>query len=149
MDFKLAGLVGIGLLGGIAVGLQAPSASVVGNRIGVLESVFIVHLGGALVALIPLLLRGGGNLANWRSVPWYALAAGVYGLVVISAINLTIPRIGATATFMLIVTGQLLIGVVMDQFGWMEMAIRPVDLWRVAGIVAMFGGAWLVVRPPA
>lgn len=147
MDVKVLSLVVVGLLGGIAVGLQAPSANMIGSRIGVLESVFIVHLGGAIVAFVPLVMRGGVNLASWRGVPWYALAAGAYGLVVISALNFAIPKLGASATFMLMVTGQLLTGMILDQFGWFEVGVRPVDLWRVVGVIVMFAGAWLVIRP--
>jgi len=36
----------------------------ISQRLGVLESIFIAHLGGALVVLIPLLTYGGGKLGN-------------------------------------------------------------------------------------
>src|SRR5262245_18576927 len=84
----------VGLAGGIAVGLQSPMASMITQRLGVFESVFIVHIGGGLIALIPILVYGGGNLGQWRTVPWYALCAGVFGLIVIGAISYMIPRIG-------------------------------------------------------
>jgi transporter family-2 protein len=84
----------IGLAGGIAVGLQSPLASMITQRLGIFESVFIVHIGGAIIALFPLLFTGGGKLAQWRSLPWYALGAGVFGLIVIGAISYMIPRIG-------------------------------------------------------
>ncbi len=58
----------IGLAGGIAVGLQSPLSSMISQRLGVMESVFIIHLGGALAALIPLLIYGGGKLGGqtWK-----------------------------------------------------------------------------------
>ena len=87
----------IGLAGGIAVGLQSPMASMLTQRLGVFESVFIVHIGGALVALIPLLIYGS-KLAQWRSVPWYTLGAGIFGLVVIAAISYMIPRVGVAGS---------------------------------------------------
>lgn len=59
----------VGLVGGVAVGLQSPMASMITQRLGLFESVFIVHLGGALIALIPLILYGS-RLREWRSVPW-------------------------------------------------------------------------------
>ena len=67
----------IGLAGGVAVGLQGPLSSLMSQRIGTMESVFIVHLGGGLLAGLILLAAGGGNLGAWRSVPWYALAAAM------------------------------------------------------------------------
>lgn len=63
-------IIFIGLLGGMAVGVQAPLSSMITQRLGVMESVFIVHIGGALAALVPLIYFGGGKLGNWRSVPW-------------------------------------------------------------------------------
>ena len=87
----------IGLAGGVAVGLQGPLASMISQRLGIFESVFIVHMGGALVALLPLLFSGGGKLAQWRQLPWYALVAGMFGLIVISAISYMIPRVGVAA----------------------------------------------------
>ena len=107
----------IGLIGGVAVGLQSPLASMISQQLGVFESVFIVHLGGALIALIPLLYLGGGKLSQWRSVPWYALGAGIFGLVVIASISYMIPRIGIAAAITTIVAGQLLVGTILDHFG--------------------------------
>jgi transporter family-2 protein len=143
---SLAIVIVIGLLGGLAVGLQSPLASMISQRLGTLESVFIVHLGGALAAAIPLLARGGGQLGMWARVPWYALAAGVFGLVVISAVSVTIPRLGASATIVLVVLGQLLVGVLIDHFGLLGAAVRPIELLRVVGLGLVIVGAWFVVR---
>ena len=60
----------IGLAGGVAVGLQGPLASMISQRLGILESVFIIHIGGALIALLPLLFYSGGKLAQWKQLPW-------------------------------------------------------------------------------
>jgi transporter family-2 protein len=139
-------VVFLGLLGGMAVGIQGPLSSLMSARLGLLESIFIVHIGGAILAGVPLLARGGGNLGGWRGVPWYALGAGAFGLVVISAVSFTIPRIGVAATVTLIVAGQLVVSTVADQFGWLGADVRPVDLTRLVGIVVLFVGVWLIVR---
>ena len=136
----------IGLIGGVAVGFQAPLASLISQRLGILESAFIVHLGGAIVAGLPLLMVGGGNLTAWRNVPWYALGAGAFGLVVLGAVSYTIPRLGIAATIILIVIGQLLIGTVSDHFGWLGAAVRPIDPIRLVGLLILFLGTWLVIR---
>ena len=57
-------IIFIGLLGGMAIGLQGPFSSIIGQRLGILESVFIVHAGGANAALIPLIFLGGGSLGS-------------------------------------------------------------------------------------
>lgn len=136
----------IGLAGGIAVGLQSPLASLLTQRLGIFESVFIVHVGGAVIALIPLLFYGGGKLSQWRSVPWYTLGAGIFGLVVIAAISYMIPRVGVAASIITIVAGQLLVGTILDQFGWLGASLRPLDLTRVIGLAVVLFGVWLTVK---
>lgn len=136
----------LGLLGGVAVGLQSPLASIIGQRLGSMESVFIIHLGGAIAAGLLLIPQRGGQLAQWRSVPWYALGAGALGLAVITAVNYIIPRQGAVVVTFLIVAGQIVISLVIDQFGLFETSVRPLDITRVLGVVLLMTGVWLVAR---
>jgi transporter family-2 protein len=136
----------IGLAGGIAVGLQSPLSSLMSQRIGTLESVFIVHIGGAIAALLPLLFYSGGKLSQWRTVPWYALAAGVFGLVVIGAVSYMIPRIGVAASITTIVAGQLLVGTILDHFGLLGAAEKSLDLTRILGLGVVLVGVWLTVK---
>jgi transporter family-2 protein len=136
----------IGLAGGVAVGLQGPLASMIGQRLGILESVFIVHIGGALIALLPLLLYSGGKLAQWKQLPWYTLVAGSFGLVVIAAVSLMIPRVGVAASIVTIVAGQLLVSAILDQYGLLGAMVRPLDLTRALGLAVVFVGVWLTVK---
>ena len=136
----------IGLAGGVAVGLQSPLASMITQRLGMFESVFIVHVGGALLALIPLLFYGGGKLAQWRSLPWYALGAGIFGLIVIGAISYMIPRIGVAGAITTIVAGQLLVSTILDQFGLFGTMVRPMDPARAIGLAVVLLGVWLTVK---
>ena len=136
----------IGLAGGIAVGVQAPLSSIINQRLGPLESIFIVHLGGAVVSLIPLLIYGGGKLAIWRTVPWYVLGAGALGLVVIFSMTYMIPRIGVAPALIILLAGQLLIGSVLDHFGLLGAIQRPITSMRVIGLAVVFFGVWLSVK---
>ena len=136
----------VGLAGGIAVGLQSPLASLMSQRLGVFESIFIVHIGGALIALIPLLIYSGGKLSQWRTVPWYALLAGAFGLVVIGAISYMIPRIGVAGSIITVVSGQLLVGTILDHFGWLGADMHPLNATRLLGLVIVMLGVWLTVR---
>lgn len=136
----------VGLAGGMAVCVQGPLASLMSEKIGSLESAFVIHLGGAVVAGALLLALAGGNLSSWRQVPWYALWSGALGLILIAAISYTIPRIGVTATSAVIITAQLLLGSVLDHFGLFGMEPRPFDLGRAAAIGVLGLGVWLISR---
>lgn len=136
----------VGLIGGVAIGLQNPLASMLTQRIGMIESIFIVHIGGAIAVGVPLLMTGGGNLGAWNRVPWYALGAGFLGLAVIGAISFSIPRLGVATTIILLVVGQLIIATILDQFGLLGVSVHPMNISRVLGIIVLFVGVWLMVR---
>lgn len=135
----------IGLTGGIAIGLQSPMASLITQRLGLFESVFIVHLGGAVIALIPLLVYGS-KLSQWRSMPWYLLGAGFFGLVVIGSISFMIPRIGVAAAITTIIAGQLLVGTLLDHYGLLGATVKSLDGTRVIGLLVVLAGVWLTVK---
>lgn len=136
----------VGLIGGISVGFQVPLVSLMSQRIGIMESTFIVHLGGTIFSGVLLVTVRGGNLSAWQSVPWYALVAGIFGLVVVAASSYTIPRLGVASLVTLLVVGQLIIGVLLDHFGLLGATVRALDLSRVVGIVVLFAGLWLILR---
>ena len=136
----------IGMAGGMAVGLQGPLASTITQKLGMMESVFIVHVGGALAALLPLLFVGGGKLGEWRSLPWYALFTGVLGLVVLSAVSYMIPRIGVAGAVTTLIAGRLLVSTVLDHFGWLGVVERALDPTRILGLTVVLVGVWLTVK---
>lgn len=135
----------IGLAGGMAIGVQSPMSSIMSQRLGMIESSFIIHFSGAVAALIPLLIFGN-KLGEWRSVPWYTLGAGALGLIVISSMGYMIPRIGVAGALITLLAGQLLVGSFLDHFGLLGAAQRAIDLPRIIGLGVVMLGVWLTVK---
>ena len=79
-------------------------------------------------------------------MPRYTLLAGAFGLVAIAAVSAAIPQLGAAATVMFFVAGQLSLSALLDHWGYLGTGVRPLDLPRVAGMVLLFLGGWLMVR---
>jgi transporter family-2 protein len=142
---SLSMVVLVCLFGGIAVAVQASFAGILSERVGLIGNGLIVFGGGFLFALVLLLVLRGGQIGDWRSIPWYVYLAGPLGIVIISSIGFGIPRIGVASTLTLIVVSQLVVGVILDHFGWLTIA-RPIDIQRLIGIGVLFLGTWLVLR---
>ena len=136
----------IGILGGVAASLQTPMANFMSAKLGVWESIFMIHLSGALLSAIPLIAKRGGALGNWRNVPFYMLWSGRFGLIVIGAVSYTFPRVGVAGGMMMFLIGQLAMATVIDHFGFFDLDIRAIEPARVLGIAIMFAGVWLAVR---
>jgi bacterial/archaeal transporter family-2 protein len=144
--FSMALKILVAFSGGVAAALQATLASLMGQRVGLMASVFIIHLGGTLFAAALLLGRGGENIAQWRLLPWYALGAGTLGVGILSSINYAIPRLGVGTTITLFVAAQLTVGAVVDHFGLLGTAVHPFDVTRTFGVGALLVGTWLMMH---
>jgi len=142
----LAVVVLLGVLGGVAVGLQSPIAGTMSQKVGGTASSLIVHVGGAIISGILLVVRRGEQIDHWRDLSWYMLGAGVFGVVLYLTLSQTFPRLGATAALTLIIVGQLLTGIVIDHFGLFGGGVRPIDASRALGALVLLGGAYLVLR---
>ena len=136
----------IGILGGIAVGLQGPIVSQMSQRIGTMAGSFVVHVSGAFLSGMLLLALGGENIRNWRNLSWYMLLSGGFGVVLYLTLNHTMPRLGATTALALIIIGQLAMGILIDQFGLFGVAVRHIDLMRLAGAGLLIAGGYLIIR---
>jgi transporter family-2 protein len=136
----------VGILGGIAVGMQGPIVSQMSQRIGSAAGTFVVHVSGAFLSGLLLLARGGENIQNWRSLSWYMAGSGFFGVVLYLTLNHTMPRLGATTALALIIIGQLAMGILIDHFGLFGVAVRPIDAARIIGAVLLIAGGILIVR---
>ena len=139
-------IIAIGLIGGIAVGTQGPIAGAMSQRVGGAASSLIVHLGGAVASLLLLIARRGEHIQEWRNLPWYMLGCGVFGLVLYLSISYTVPKVGATSAIALLIVGQLLAGIVIDQIAAFDMPIRTLDGNRILAATLLLSGAYLMIR---
>jgi transporter family-2 protein len=136
----------VGLIGGAAVGIQVPIAGAMGQRIGGTASSFIVHLSGTIFSGLLLFFRGGEKIRDWTHLPWYMLGAGIFGLILYQTINVTLPRLGSAMMVTLIITGQLLVGMLIDHFGWLGVTVHPITSTRLLGVLILLAGAYLISR---
>jgi transporter family-2 protein len=144
--FGLLPLILIAAIGGIAVALQAQFMGLMDKSIGTLESMFITYGSGGLVIVVAMLVQRGGNLSAWRSVPWYALTAGLLGLIIVGTIGYTTPRLGLVPALTILVASQFIVGALLDHFGILGADLRSLNLSRLAGIGTMLFGVWLSIR---
>ena len=136
----------IAAIGGIAITLQAQFMGIMDRSIGTIESMFITYGSGGLVIGIAMLVNRGGNLSAWGGVPWYALTAGVLGLIIVGTIGYSTPRLGLVTTLTILVASQFIVGALLDHFGILGADLRPLNLTRLGGIGVIMLGVWLIIR---
>lgn len=143
---NLSILILVAAVGGVAVTLQAQFMGLMDRELGTLESMFITYGSGGALIVLAMLARRGGDLVDWRNVPWYALTTGLLGLVIVGTIGFSTPRLGLVPALTILVAAQFITGALMDHFGLLGAELRPLDPSRLAGIGTLLLGVWLVVR---
>ena len=134
------------LVAGAAIGAQSLFSGTLGARVGIMESAFIIHLGGLLLAALIVFAMRGGNLAAWRSVPWYVYCGGFLGVLIVAAYSFAVPKIGLASSITLAIVAQLVLSAVIDHYGVLGAVQQPLDWSRGVGIVVLLAGTWLILR---
>ena len=120
----------------------------VGEKIGnarAANAVFWVV--GAIVAVI-IWLAGADRSAikEIKDVNPLLLLAGALGAALVLALAITIPKIGAGSTNVLLLTGQVIAGVAISHYGIWSSPVEPITALKILGVVIMVGGAYMAVK---
>jgi uncharacterized membrane protein YdcZ (DUF606 family) len=90
----------IGLVVGASVGLQSPLASMITQRLGMIESVVIIHISGTIAGMLALFVsrKGVGNLGQWRELPYGLLGAAVRPMTLPRFLGISVMFLGVWLT---------------------------------------------------
>ena len=135
------------LVGGL-IALQAPINSGLGRSVGTFQAAFVSFvLGTVVLAFIAGFARGGfGQIAEVRSLPLWSLTGGVLGAFYVTTVLVTVRTLGAGGVTAATITGQLALSVAVDHYGWLGVERSPITAVRVAGLVLLAAGTYLIVR---
>ena len=141
----------LALVTGALIPVQAATNAAFSKSIGnpFITGLMVFVIGLAAMVLFVLVTRQPLPLGKFATAPLYGYLGGLIVPTYVVMITLITPRIGLGNAIGLILTGQLIAAVLIDQFGWFNVAVRQIDTTRVIGIVLMIGGIYLVMRKPA
>lgn len=133
--------------GGIAVALQPSINGRLAQRIGTLESSGISFAVGTL-ALFAIVLVGGrlGNMRGIADASWWELTGGFLGALFVTLTIIIVPRIGTASAMAAAIAGQLIAGLLLDQYGIFGFRTIALDGKRAFGVALLLIGAGLVFR---
>jgi bacterial/archaeal transporter family-2 protein len=135
------------VIGGL-VATQAPLNSQLGRTVGGLNA-SVVALLVSFFALLTLaaLTDGLGGIRRIGDAPWHvAVGGGLAGALYVGSIVFTVRALGAGGLTAVTIAGQLGLAMVIDHFGWLGVERSPITVAKVAGVLLLAVGTWLVVR---
>ena len=136
----------------VLTGIVTPLQTVVNARLrGTLGTPFRASLVSFTVGLaattIAALLLGPYPLVPESALhgPWWMWFAGLFGVIFMTGNILLLPRLGSLQTVLMPVLGQITMGLLIDQFGWLDNPRHPMTMARAAGLVLAVLGVLLAV----
>ena len=133
-------------VGGL-IALQPPINAGLGRATGSLPAALVSFaVGTLLLALIVALVGQAGGLSSTFDVRWYYLIGGLLGAGYVTVALIAVSSIGAGGVAAATITGQLTAAVVIDRLGVLGLEETPLSATRVAGVVLLLAGTFLVVR---
>jgi bacterial/archaeal transporter family-2 protein len=99
-----------------------------------------------MVALGAVLRDPVPSAATVSRVPLWAWSGGIFGAIFIALSIITIPKLGGAAYIALLVTGQMIAALAVDNYGWLGVPERHIDLPRMLGVALLVGSVVLIRR---
>lgn len=132
------------LLGGAVLAAQSAVNGRLGATVGVLPSAWLTFVMGAVVTFLLVFFFEPPHEATLFNVPKWQLTGALFGVVYMLAIVFAIPRVGTAAATVAVISGQLLMSLMIDHFGWLNNARLPLDSSRLVAIALLAGALCLI-----
>ena len=135
----------LAVLAGVMLPLQAALNARLAEAIG--GPVWAAALSGlvltvALTLVAGALSRAGPRIDGLSALPWWAWTGGFCGAVLLSVSTALAPRLGAEQLIALVMAGQVLGSIALDNFGLFGFAVRPLNIKHaIAGVLLVLGAA--------
>jgi transporter family-2 protein len=130
------------------IALQAPTNALLARGVGSPVNAALVSFVIGTMALLAVAAALGARpgAGEVRALPWYAWTGGIYGAFFVAAAAFAAPRMGVTFFLMVAIAGQLAMALLLDQIGAFGLARVEISPVRIAGILLVLAGAFLVRR---
>lgn len=136
---------GIGVFLPLQAGINAELRLWLGHPLQAALVSFTVGMVALLVLNLVLRVPFGSGQAL-SSAPAWVWLGGLLGATYVSMTIVLAPRLGAAAMLGAAMTGQLIGSLVLDHFGAVGYAVRPLTVGRIGGALFLLLGVWLIQK---
>ncbi|APW40661.1 hypothetical protein RD110_12540 [Rhodoferax koreense] len=136
-------------LGGVVLCAQSAINGRLGAEVGVLESSWLTFALGTMLSFLLAFFLEPAHALNLFTAPRWQVTGAFFGVVYMLVIVFAMPRIGTAAATVAVISGQLLMSLLIDHFGWLGNAVIPLGTSRGAALVLLAAALVLIYRSNA
>lgn len=137
------------VLGGAVLCAQSAVNGRLGADVGVLESAWLTFVMGTMVSFLLAFFLEPPHAWNLFTVARWQVTGAFFGVIYMLAIVFAIPRVGTAVATVSVISGQLLMSLLIDHFGWFGNPVIPLGTHRLAALVLLAIALVLIYRSNA
>jgi bacterial/archaeal transporter family-2 protein len=134
------------LIGGITLSAQSSINGTFSRKAGTIETTLLTFFTGTMFLAIFIVFFGQGNILAILEAPKWQLSAAFLGTLYLLFTVMAVPRIGVIATNIAGIAGQLVIGVLIDHFGWFNSLVISLDIKRAFALLFMVIALYFIYK---
>ncbi|EHU2500210.1 DMT family transporter [Acinetobacter baumannii] len=127
----------LAVIGGALLSVQAAINGQLGAKVGVFRSAFLTFSVGALITALIIFYFEPKQALTLLDVPKWQLLGAMCGVPYIVIMVLAVQRIGAAVATVAVIFGQLLMSILIDNFGWFDNETLPFSLYRLGALICL------------
>ncbi|MNF58802.1 hypothetical protein D3C84_403720 [compost metagenome] len=112
-------LLSVVVAAGAVLSVQAAINGRLGETVGVLRSSLLTFVVGAVSTGLLVLFFEPAHAVSLLDVPKWQLGGALFGVVYMVVMVAAVPRVGTAVATVAVIVGQLGMGLLIDQFGWL------------------------------
>lgn len=125
------------IFGGAVLCAQSSINGRLGSEVGVLESAWLTFVIGTMVSFLIGFFFEPHYSLNIFTAPRWQLTGAFFGVAYMLIVVFSMPKLGAAATTVAVISGQLIMSLLIDNFGWFKNTVIPLDGARLAAIMLL------------
>lgn len=138
----------LGLICGVGMPMQTSINTKLGENLKstYLSSATTFLVGAVGASIIMMLFMGGIHIPFDILIkePLWIWTGGLCGTFIVILSITSLPKLGSIETMVMLVLGQIIIGLAVDNFGWFYQEVIHLTLWRFLGSALVLGGTVMV-----
>lgn len=133
----IALMVLLSFIGGALLAIQSAINGKLGANVGVFKSAFLTFSIGALLTALLIFFFEPRHDITLLDVPKWQLLGALMGVPYIIIMVLAVQKIGTATATIAVIFGQLLMGMLIDSFGWLGNAQIEFSYYRFGAVVCL------------
>ncbi|EHN59646.1 DMT family transporter [Oenococcus kitaharae] len=138
---------------GLSIGVGLPIQTAINSRLRtllaspLLSSMISFTIGAAFLLIVNWLVSGkaGINLSLAANQPFWIWTGGIFGVIFLTGNILLFPKLGSVQTVIMPIVGQIVMSMLIDNFGWFFSPKHTLGFLRVIGALLLLAGVFLAV----